>query len=264
MTEIFYLTSKRGAGADAKGIPQEGRRFSVLKDSEQTKTISISNSQKYEKIKNIRDHLIETGIVVNFKFTQDYIFKNSSEASSVICGRISSGGIDWKNKDGISLRDINIDVLMSDDELSDESSDDEPLDTNKLVFEHEEHLKGFLIRNWNLHDLGREYDIYSENGETVGREYPTEVGRIDILATSKNKKTILVIELKRGRSNDKVLGQIQRYMGFVKAKMATKDQTVKGMIITSEDDAALQYALSITNNIEFYKYNISFSLDKLN
>jgi RecB family endonuclease NucS len=38
---------------------------------------------------------------------------------------------------------------------------------------------------------------------------------MDILAISKDRSRLLVIELKRGRASDAVVGQIQRYMGFV-------------------------------------------------
>jgi len=37
---------------------------------------------------------------------------------------------------------------------------------------------------------------------------------IDILAVSKDQKELLVVELKKGRASDVVVGQIQRYMGF--------------------------------------------------
>ena len=41
----------------------------------------------------------------------------------------------------------------------------------------------------------------------------------------------LVIELKKGRASDSVVGQIQRYMGYVKDELAEKNQPVKGVII---------------------------------
>ena len=49
-------------------------------------------------------------------------------------------------------------------------------------------------------------------------------------------------------------------MGYVKSKIAKPDQTVKGIIIALEDNISLQYALSVTNNIEFKKYKVDFSL----
>jgi restriction system protein len=130
------------------------------------------------------------------------------------------------------------------------------------VFALEKHLEDFLVKNWNQTELGRRYDIYEEDGELVGQQYPSDTGPIDILAISKDKRTILVVELKKGRVSDNVVGQIQRYMGFVKEELAEDDQEVKGVIIALEDDLRIKRALSVTNNIEFYRYQVSFKLFK--
>jgi restriction system protein len=71
-----------------------------------------------------------------------------------------------------------------------------------------------------------------------------------------------VVELKKGRVSDNVVGQIQRYMGYVKDELAEVDQVVKGVIIGLEDDLKIRRALSVTNNIEFYRYRVSFNLFK--
>ena len=63
---------------------------------------------------------------------------------------------------------------------------------------------------------------------------PSDTSPIDILAISKNKKTILVIELKRGRASDIVIGQIQRYMGYVQDELLETGQEVKGIIVGSD------------------------------
>lgn len=73
---------------------------------------------------------------------------------------------------------------------------------------------------------------------------------------------MLVVELKKGRVSDNVVGQIQRYMGYVKDELAEADQVVKGAIIGLEDDLKIKRALSVTNNIEFYRYHVSFNLFK--
>lgn len=130
------------------------------------------------------------------------------------------------------------------------------------VFALEKHLEEFLIANWASTDLGKEFDIYSEEGELVGQQYPSDTGPIDILAISKDKKTLLVVELKRGRASDSVVGQIQRYMGYVKDELCEPNQTVKGVIIALEDDLRLRRALSVAQNIEFFRYQVSFKLFK--
>lgn len=129
-------------------------------------------------------------------------------------------------------------------------------------FALEKHLEDFLVKNWKSTSLGKKYDIYSEDGELVGQQYPSDTGPIDILAISKDKKTLLVVELKKGRVSDNVVGQIQRYMGYVKSDLAEKNQKVKGVIIGLDDDIKLTRALSVTNDIEFYKYKVNFKLFK--
>ena len=51
-------------------------------------------------------------------------------------------------------------------------------------------------------------------------------------------------------------------MGFVKDELAEPNQEVKGVIIGLEDDVKIKRALSVTSNIEFYRYQVSFKLFK--
>jgi len=131
-----------------------------------------------------------------------------------------------------------------------------------IAFALEKHLEEFLVHNWPLTELGKKYDIFEDDGEKAGRQYPTDTGNIDILAVSKDKKELLVVELKKGRASDVVVGQIQRYMGYVLDELAEKNQQVKGVIIAMEDDIRLQRALRVASNIEFFRYQVSFKLKK--
>ncbi len=130
------------------------------------------------------------------------------------------------------------------------------------AFAMEQHLEAFLVANWNQTELSKEFKIFEEGGEPVGQQYATDAGPIDILAISKDKKRLLVVELKRGRASDAVVGQILRYMGFIKEQIAEKGQTVEGVIIALEDDKKLRYALASVPAISFYRYKISFKLVK--
>ena len=51
-------------------------------------------------------------------------------------------------------------------------------------------------------------------------------------------------------------------MGYVKDELCEQGQTVKGIIIALEDDIRIKRALSVTNNIDFYRYQVSFRLEK--
>ena len=88
------------------------------------------------------------------------------------------------------------------------------------AFALEKHLEDFLVQNWNGTELSRDFDIFEEDGERVGQQFPTDTGPIDILAMSKDRKTLLVIDLKQGRASDVVIGQLLRYMGFVQKELA--------------------------------------------
>lgn len=127
----------------------------------------------------------------------------------------------------------------------------------------EEHLEEFLVYNWELTSLGRDYDILEEDGDIVGRQYQTPVGRIDILAREKETGNWLVIELKKGMSSDVVIGQILRYIGWVQEHLATNDQSVKGIIIAGDVDDKLIYALKPLPNVELLTYVISFQLNRV-
>jgi restriction system protein len=128
------------------------------------------------------------------------------------------------------------------------------------TFALEKHLEDFLVANWAQTDLGRAYDIVSDEGEIIGQQYPSDTGPIDILAIAKDRSHYLVVELKRGRASDAVMGQVQRYMGYVAADLAEEGQGVRGAIIALEDDLRLRRALSVATNIAFYRYQVSFRL----
>ncbi|MHB1348945.1 MAG: endonuclease NucS domain-containing protein [Desulfobulbaceae bacterium] len=130
------------------------------------------------------------------------------------------------------------------------------------AFALEKHLEDFLVQNWAQTELGKEFDIYEEEGSKVGQQYITDTGPIDILAVSKDKKKLLVVELKKGRASDAVVGQVLRYMGYVKEELAEANQTVAGVIIALEDDQRIRRALAVAPNIIFYRYQISFKLLK--
>lgn len=47
------------------------------------------------------------------------------------------------------------------------------------AFAMEKHLEDFLVKNWAQTELGKDYDIYAEDGEPVGQQYPTDTGPMD-------------------------------------------------------------------------------------
>lgn len=136
----------------------------------------------------------------------------------------------------------------------------DPVIEDPVAFAMEKHLEAFLVANWAQTELAKDFAIYEEDGEPVGQQYATDAGPIDILAVSHDRKRLLVVELKRGRASDVVVGQILRYMGYIKEQVAEPGQTVEGVIIALENDQKLRWALSAVPNIRFYRYQVSFRL----
>ena len=173
--------------------------------------------------------------------------QHSSGAIGTVCNLTSYADEIEKFLDGANTPQI----VAMDETIEDPST-----------FALEKHLEDFLVQNWSHTALGKEYDIYKEDTEIVGQQYPTDTGSIDILAISKDKLTLLIVELKKGRASDNVVGQLLRYMGYVKDELAEANQTVKGVIIAMEDDQRLRRALSVAPNVDYYRYQVTFKLTK--
>ena len=137
------------------------------------------------------------------------------------------------------------------------SNNDEVEDAS--MFALERHLEDFLVENWENTELAKKFDIYQDE-EVFGQQFQTDTGPIDILAISKDKKELLVIELKKGKASDTVVGQIQRYMGYIKNEFLEEGRIVKGAIIALQDSLKIKRALSVTSDIDFYRYKVNFEL----
>ena len=168
----------------------------------------------------------------------------------------SIGTVSEITKYASELEQLLLGCVPTEEEQIDETVED------PVVFGLEKHLEEFLVKNWQQTELGKNYDIYEVDGEVVGQQFLTDTGPLDILAISKDKKELLVVELKKGRASDAVVGQIQRYMGYVMEFEAEKGQTVRGIIIALDDDLRIRRSLSVAPNIEFYRYQVSFELFK--
>lgn len=136
----------------------------------------------------------------------------------------------------------------------------EGLIEDPVAFGMEKHLEDFLVSNWSQTELGRDFDIFTDEGDIVGQQYPTDTGSLDILAISKDRKRLLVVELKKGRASDAVVGQILRYMGFVRDELAEAGQTVEGVVIALDDDHRIRRALAMVPSVSFFRYRVSFQL----
>jgi restriction system protein len=135
----------------------------------------------------------------------------------------------------------------------------EPEVEDPSEFVLEKYLEDFIVGNFDTIFKGR-LRVFEDSEGNDGQQYATDIGPIDILAIEEKTKTFVVIELKKGRPSDRVVGQVLRYMGWVKRNLCANGQTVKGLVICRDYDPKLTYALDMTNNIDVRYYSVSFKL----
>ncbi|MGE3412232.1 MAG: endonuclease NucS domain-containing protein [Dehalococcoidia bacterium] len=134
-------------------------------------------------------------------------------------------------------------------------------DTEAAEFALEMHLEEFMEANWNRLGFGIPLTILAEGGAQIGRQYRTPIGIIDFLCRDESTGDYWVIELKRGQSSDAVVGQVLRYMGWVKASLAHSNE-VRGLVITHEQDERLRYAVSVVPSVEAWTYQVKFEFNR--
>jgi len=131
---------------------------------------------------------------------------------------------------------------------------------DRTEFVLEKYLQDFIVSNFDTIFKG-ELVLYTDPEKPEDAEqYRTDVGYIDILAQEPATRSLVVIELKKGRESDVVVGQILKYMGWVAEKLCKEGQQVKGMVICRESDNKLSYALKMVNNVTVKYYQINFKL----
>lgn len=69
------------------------------------------------------------------------------------------------------------------------------------------------------------------------------VGRSDLICLDENDDFV-VVELKRGMSSDETIGQIMRYIGWIRENLAAEGQNVHGCIVAGDYDESLRLAAS--------------------
>ena len=96
---------------------------------------------------------------------------------------------------------------------------------------------------------------------TSGHQFVTPIGRLDFLCIDQVTDALVVVELKRGRPSDMVVGQMARYMGYVRSHLAMPGQAVEGLIVTHEADDALRYAVAAFPGLALMTYEVTFELN---
>jgi RecB family endonuclease NucS len=107
--------------------------------------------------------------------------------------------------------------------------------------------------------LARDFESTTLTGKVVDN---FQLGRgASIFCASMRKQGLVVIELKRGQTSDATVGQLARYMSYVKKNLAEPGQPVRGLIIARDVDQALHYAIQVVPDVSVLTYQVDFKLN---
>jgi hypothetical protein len=100
-----------------------------------------------------------------------------------------------------------------------------------------------------------------EDGEFNGLEFPVGGRRIDLLAVDKDGDYV-VIELKVSRGHERTIGQLARYMGWIRKNLAGEKHT-RGMIVASKITEDLKLAAAVIPNVSLVEYQMALTFKLL-
>ena len=140
---------------------------------------------------------------------------------------------------GISLENIKEELKKSNQPLIDNIDD--------ILYEKE--VEEYYVKN--IKEIHKDLEVV--NSPRYGRQFSTHIGPIDILCKDKITNEYVICELKRGHTSDETVGQILRYMGWVKRHLEENNREVRGIIVGSSFSEKIDYSFDGIQNENIYK-----------
>ncbi len=140
-------------------------------------------------------------------------------------------------------------VIISNDDIE---KDIEETINSRLSFERD--LHSYL--SMNIDEIDKDLFLFED-----GIEYKIDAGRIDLLAKDNQENTV-VIELKAGKATDSALGQLLGYIGCL-SENPEKYKNIRGVLVASDFDKRVIYAVKNLPNIKLVKYQVAFKLQEV-
>lgn len=140
-----------------------------------------------------------------------------------------------------------------------DEDEDSPAPVGSTEFVLERDLQHYLAKNLDRIELGLK--LY-EGEAGSGLEFAAGGRFIDILAVDKNGG-LVVLELKVSKGYDRVVGQLLRYVNWIRQNMAETGQKVRGMIVCRTISEDLRLACAGIKDVELLEYQLSVTVTKV-
>jgi hypothetical protein len=214
--------------------------------------------QNYPKLKDssIRAHLVQASTN-----DQSRLHHPATNQSDDLLFKVASGQFRLyePGKDQAPIRemvqgDVDHQVALdaSDDEV--EAADQAAPGSSEFLLERD--LQQYLAGNLTCIEPGLR--LYEEDG-VRGVEFDAGGRRIDILALDR-EDSLVVIELKVSKGYDRVVGQLLRYMNWVRKDLSEPGQRVRGIIICRTMSEDLRLACASIPDVKLLEYKLSVSV----
>ena len=107
-----------------------------------------------------------------------------------------------------------------------------------------------------MEDILEKYPSLIEKGfQFIKRQKKTSVGVIDIFGKDKGGNYV-VVELKVQRPRDRIIGQITRYMGYIKDEFDLNTNQVRGIIISKTITHKLILSAKFVRNLTILGFRV--------
>lgn len=100
-------------------------------------------------------------------------------------------------------------------------------------------------------------------GKTLGVDFSTDVGEIDLLARDSSGGYVVVMIAERGQGEDSIPEVLQR-IGWVRKHLATGNEKVRGVLLLDQPPESLSYAAAaVADTITFKTYRMTLCFEDL-
>jgi len=95
------------------------------------------------------------------------------------------------------------------------------------------------------------------------RQVFTPVNAIDLLGFEPRVGRWWVFELKRGRSADRVVGHVSRYLGWITEERRGHRESAVGAIIVKRADPKVRYAVKANDRLSLWEFDDRLQVRKV-
>jgi DNA-binding beta-propeller fold protein YncE len=105
---------------------------------------------------------------------------------------------------------------------------------------------------------------HDEQGHSVGAEYSTGVGEIDLLATDGQGDLVAVMIATGHKEEEELVPYVLQRMGWVRKHLVEPGQHVRGIVLVENAPASLNYAAAaLSDTVSFKTWRIAIQFDDL-